>query len=500
MSLITNLKHSFFRNPMLFGLFILSVTAIFSSGYDFADEHFQILEFANYKLGNTTATTLPWEFEAQMRPALQPFIAYVIIKFMNMLSLSNPFLIAGILRLISVIIAMIAIRLLHKAITSLTDYKISSDLLYGFFILSWFFPYNFVRFSSENWSGAFFAMGLALYLMSKKSKNSILLVSGILCGLSFLFRYQTAFMTVGLGLWMIFIARDKFKSISLFAAGNIISILTGILIDKWFYGNWVLSFWNYIDFNLIQDKVSEFGILPWWFYFEAVFNKAAPPFGILLIISFLWVCIRFPKNIITWVSIPFVLIHFIIGHKELRFLYPLMYLIPVFICLFIISIKDYKFIQQLISRKFTKVVIAFFITLNIVLLAIMCFKPADEMISLYRRVYNIAETGKTELIIAGNENPYFRGGKNLAVTYYKNPNISFRQLQSADMLSNTLLKDTLNIRYLYAVKKFDARSRFEMNNLHFSKIYQTYPQWVENFNINNWMSRTKVWTIYEVKK
>ena len=129
---------------MLFGLFILSVTAIFSSGYDFADEHFQILEFANYKLGNTTAATLPWEFEAQMRPALQPFIAFVIIKFMNMLSLSNPFLIAGILRLISVIIAMIAIRLLHKAITSLTDYKISSGLLYGFFILSWFFPYNFV--------------------------------------------------------------------------------------------------------------------------------------------------------------------------------------------------------------------------------------------------------------------------------------------------------------------------------------------------------------------
>lgn len=122
------------------------------------------------------------------------------------------------------------------------------------------------------------------------------------------------------------------------------------------------------------------------------------------------------------------------------------------------------------------------------------------MISLYRRVYNIAETGKTELIIAGNENPYFRGGKNLAVTYYKNPNISFRQLQSADMLSDTLLKDTFNIRYLYAVKKFDARSRFEMNNLHFSKIYQTYPQWVENFNINNWMSRTKVWTMYEVKK
>ena len=499
MSLITNLKQSFFKHPLLFGGFILFVTTIFSSGYDFADEHFQILEFANYKLDNTTASTLPWEFDAKMRPTLQPFIAFIIIKFFNLISISNPFLIASFMRIISMIIALSAIKILHKAISKNADYKISINLLFGFFILSWFFPYNFVRFSSENWSGAFFAMGMALYLLNKSGKKfSLILAAGILCGFSFVFRYQTAFMISGLGLWMIFIAKEKFKTISVFAIGNIIAILIGVIIDRWFYGKWVLSFWNYLDFNLIQDKVSEFGILPWWFYFEAIFNKATPPFGILLIVSFLWVCIKFPKHIITWVSIPFVLIHIIIGHKELRFLYPLMYFVPVYIVLFIDNISKNKAFDMLFKNRYFKGFISFLIALNIMLLVLMCFKPADEMISFYKKLYNLSGYQKTELITIGSENPYFRGGKNLAITYYKKPNLNFRQLPSDTLLANSLFTDN-NTCYLYAVKKFDVRSEFNMNGLHFSKVYQTYPQWVENFNFNNWLSRTKVWTIYEVK-
>jgi phosphatidylinositol glycan class B len=343
-------------------------------------------------------------------------------------------------------------------------------------------------------------MGMALYLLNKSGKKaSLILAAGILCGFSFVFRYQTAFMISGLGLWMIFIAKEKFKTISVFAIGNIIAILIGVIIDRWFYGKWVLSFWNYLDFNLIQDKVSEFGILPWWFYFEAIFNKATPPFGILLIVSFLWVCIKFPKHVITWVSIPFVLIHIIIGHKELRFLYPLMFFVPVYIGLFIDNISKNKAFDMLFKNRYFKGFISFLIALNIMLLVLMCFKPADEMISFYKKVYNLSGYPKTELITIGSENPYFRGGKNLAITYYKKANLNFKQLQSDTLLSKNLIIDK-NTQYLFAVKKFDVRSEFEMNGLHFSKVYQTYPQWVVNFNFNNWMARTKVWTIYEVKK
>jgi GPI mannosyltransferase 3 len=51
------------------------LTAWFNGGYFHPDEHWQILEFAWYKLGHEPASILPWEFPAQIRPGLQPWIA-----------------------------------------------------------------------------------------------------------------------------------------------------------------------------------------------------------------------------------------------------------------------------------------------------------------------------------------------------------------------------------------------------------------------------------------
>ena len=34
------------------------------------------------------------------------------------------------------------------------------------------------------------------------------------------------------------------------------------------------------------------------------------------------------RNVLVWIMVPFVLVHSVIGHKELRFLYPLIYLLP----------------------------------------------------------------------------------------------------------------------------------------------------------------------------
>jgi hypothetical protein len=176
-----------------------------------------------------------------------------------------------------------------------------------------------------------------------------------------------------------------------------------------------------------------------------------------------------------------------------------MFFVPVYIGLFIDNISKNKAFDMLFKNRYFKGFISFLIALNIMLLVLMCFKPADEMISFYKKVYNLSGYPKTELITIGSENPYFRGGKNLAITYYKKANLNFKQLQSDTLLSKNLIIDK-NTQYLFAVKKFDVRSEFEMNGLHFCKVYQTYPQWVVNFNFNNWMARTKVWTIYEVKK
>ena len=54
------------------GLAVVATSAWFNRGFLSYDEHFQILEFAWYKLGRAPAETLAWEFREQMRPGLQP--------------------------------------------------------------------------------------------------------------------------------------------------------------------------------------------------------------------------------------------------------------------------------------------------------------------------------------------------------------------------------------------------------------------------------------------
>ncbi|MCX6230067.1 MAG: hypothetical protein NTZ33_00865 [Bacteroidetes bacterium] len=487
-------------HPLFWGCLILFITAFFSTGYDFADEHFQILEIANYKAGNTTASTLPWEFHSQMRPGLQPAIAYTVIITCNLFNICNPFIISLFLRFLSAVIMVFTIFLLTKAFISYTSTQLSKNNLYLLSFFIWFLPYNFVRFSSENWSGMAFMLGIAFYLLNKGNKiNYSFIFIGLLTGLSFVFRYQSAFMIIGLGLWMIIIGKESFKRILLFAGGNILAIIIGIIIDRWLYGVWILSFWNYFDLNILQDKVSEFGILPWWFYFENIFIKATPPIGLAIILSFLYFWYKHSGNIVSWITVPFVVTHLLIGHKELRFLYPLLLLLPYcFTVVYSDLQKSFKY-KNLLQNMILKKIIYLLIGLNLFVLLVMCFKPADELISLYKCVYDRSLNKNSKMIIIGDENPFLRGGKKLLISFYKSKTLSFINIQNDSALNDSLLTSD-NSYYFLAVKNFNVNHVNENHHLKITEIYKTYPTWVGKFNINNWMSRTNTWSLYEVRK
>src|SRR6185295_2329023 len=67
-----------------------------------------------------------------------------------------------------------------------------------------FLPYLFVRTSSEALSAGFFALGLALAIGGKSARR--LALAGLVCGLAFECRYQSAFMGLGLFAWLMIIA------------------------------------------------------------------------------------------------------------------------------------------------------------------------------------------------------------------------------------------------------------------------------------------------------
>ncbi|MBT7353074.1 MAG: hypothetical protein HN810_03065, partial [Acidiferrobacteraceae bacterium] len=90
-----------FSSPVLYAGLALSLilhlcAAWLGEGRIHPDADYQILEFANFKIGLEPHLTLPWEFFEQIRPAIQPAIAYVVYQ---VFAEADPFQAAFVLRL-----------------------------------------------------------------------------------------------------------------------------------------------------------------------------------------------------------------------------------------------------------------------------------------------------------------------------------------------------------------------------------------------------------------
>jgi phosphatidylinositol glycan class B len=246
------------------GLFTLIVghviAAITSFGFHHPDEHFQILEWAHYFIGLApNASHLPWEFGAQIRPWFQPILHAFFLKIFILLGIYNPFNAAFFFRLLYGglnIWALVALWNYFKE-----KYALSSK---WFFLTSiiWFFPYIHVRTSSENLAGIFLSFALLALV-----KNTGFFRAGLLFGFAFLARYQIALGLVGLAAVLLLSDRGIRKTHWLLLLGFLIPVGLGTLLDRWGYGNWVFTPYQYFNVNLVENVSARFNPYPWYQYF-----------------------------------------------------------------------------------------------------------------------------------------------------------------------------------------------------------------------------------------
>ncbi len=195
------------RYFFLTALVVYIVVAWFSTGFYHGDEHYQLIEFAAYKMGNVSPDELAWEFDARVRPALQPFIAFIVIKLLQSISIADPYMQAFVLRLLTALLALFSIRFFTRTCNFMVNPRYhKAYLLLSYFL--WFLPFVNVRFSSETWSGIMLLNALSLVISINVRSSRMYLIGGLL-GLSFLFRYQNAFLALGLCLWLVFIEMKR---------------------------------------------------------------------------------------------------------------------------------------------------------------------------------------------------------------------------------------------------------------------------------------------------
>src|SRR5690606_36009051 len=174
--------------------------AWFSTGFHSADEHYQVIAFAEAKLGHQPVEELPWEYAAQVRSAFLPTLCMLVFLAAGSAGMHDPFVLAFLLRLLTALFALWAVRRFTLAVRHLVPAPIWRAFLFGSFLL-WYLPFLHARFTGETWSGLFILLALSALLRPAPARHAYL-HAGLFLGLAFLCRPPTLVIALGLGLWL----------------------------------------------------------------------------------------------------------------------------------------------------------------------------------------------------------------------------------------------------------------------------------------------------------
>jgi phosphatidylinositol glycan class B len=323
---------SFVRAHLVASLALTCVTAIGSYAYFHLDEYFQVLEPARFKLGFAPAWALPWENAERLRPWLQPAFYVLVGKAMGPLA-SNPFALGLACRLVTGLLAWASLSAFVRATVPFAGSLDEARLHVRVTTLTGFLPYLFVRTSSETASMAALTAGVAVLVsgcvaedpvrLAWRGTASRMFACGVLFGIAFEARFQTAFVAMGALAWAAFVARAPARALGAFVLGGVCVVTACLGVDAWGYGEPSFPPLAYLRTNLLEGAAALFGADPPFAYlWLSPANVLAPVVVALMLLAPLaW--LRNPRHPLTWTTLPFVLVHALLSHKEERFLFPI---------------------------------------------------------------------------------------------------------------------------------------------------------------------------------
>lgn len=474
------------------GLVVFLITSFTSIGYHHSDEHWQLLEFANFKLGRSPAHSLASEYRREMRSAFQPAVAYAAITLCESVDIKNPFTIALVLRIISSLLAWLAFAMLVLKSRQLGIFESSKKMLALVSLLLWFIPYTSCRFSNENWSGFLFCFGLLVVATAEKYTPTQFFFSGLLVGLSYLCRFQIVFAILGLLVWLLFIKQIQLQKVLILICGFLLMVGVGFILDKWFYGHFTFTAYNYFYVNLVEGVAASFGVSPWWFYFQMILESAAAPLSVLILIIYFFSLYKQPTHLVHIVVLFFLVGHSLVGHKELRFLFPMVFFLPILLVLgYQKAMERWKdIVVKKWSRLFLRIVV---IENSVLLIVIVFFKPAEETTLFNRFVYELASKQSVTIFYL-KEDPYQFGDQRQY--FYFPKGLTLKKIENEFSLAEFKRSNTTEKILVYDDAFFPSEG---VKLLIGKNVYRTFPEWITRFNVGNWVSRAKAWSLYDFK-
>ncbi|MBN8701510.1 MAG: glycosyltransferase family 39 protein [Bacteroidetes bacterium] len=295
------------------------IAVFFSKGYGMHDDHFLIIEASqSWVDGGDYNNWLPKEGGNQTPSGHSLFYTGLHFIFFYMLKL---------LGVVDAQTKMFFVRLVH-AVFSLGiiywGYKIVKKLanetaalqtawLLGLF---WFMPFLSVRNLVEVVCIPFLVVG-TWFLLKDETKSKFYFISGLLIGIAFSIRFQTALFAGGLGL--VLLLQKKWKGVFLFGLGYVlcaVAIQGGI--DWFIWKRPFAEFQEYVNYNILN--ANEYISNTWYSYLLLVLGIFIPPVSLFI---FYGVFVRWKEKLILFIpTLIFFSFHSYFPNKQERFIFP----------------------------------------------------------------------------------------------------------------------------------------------------------------------------------
>jgi phosphatidylinositol glycan class B len=369
---------------ILFAAFVVQViVCVTAIGIYHPDQYFQIIEFSSWQMHRASAAGHVWEFAAHLRPTLQIYLFSSYYELCSGLGIVDPYSQLELLRLLFGLALFVFFNGLALWYFGREDRRI----LYGVLLLlnfTWILPYTRTLYSSEMLSSVLFFGAVFLYEAGSRSGRGSIWVypgAGFLMSLAFYSRFQMGFAILGFLIWMMWPGKEL-RRLAPLGAGFLAGVLLNTGLDYGFYHQWVCTPYTYFHVNIIEGKAASMGTSSFLVYIGVLIAVAlAPPLSIFLLFAgFRTALLQKLDRPIVLSIVFFIVGHCLIAHKEERFLFPILNVLPIIIGWGLPGLLGWIARQRDGVRKGIKGVAWFSVGLNVVLLAVILVTPYSQAI------------------------------------------------------------------------------------------------------------------------
>lgn len=425
------------RLLLLASLIVQVIICLTAVGIYHPDQYFQIIEFSSYQLHKPSAAGHIWEFSAHLRPTMQVYLFSAYYSVCTVLGIRDPYLQLALLRLLF----GLALFVLFNGICLYYFRHEQRKILYYVLLIlnfSWILPYTRTLYSSEMLSSALFFGALFLYDVTDRRGGRgrwVAALTGAVFSLAFYARFQTGFAVIGFLVWMLW-SREERRLSWPFFTGFLAGILLNTALDAGFYHQLVFTPYTYFKVNILEGKAASMGTASFLLYVGVLAAVVlTPPLSIVLLYAgFKRAIVKRSGHPLVLSVVFFLLGHCLVAHKEERFLFPVLNVLPVVIGWGLPGLLEWWRRQRKGMRWLFGGMVFFSIGLNAVLLVLLLMTPYSQ--ALYFTSLLRGNFGHRPVTIYSLDHTPFETESRLPFVFYQRgaPNLRWRMVSVNDSL------------------------------------------------------------------